>query len=387
MRKFIYSMKIYLWLILLLIISWNPDNFEKKDNCKVINIDAQNAKNYPLRNLVAEYNLIKLECTEAFILSDISKVLILNERIYIYDFKLKTIFVFNIDGKGIMKIHKQGHGPGEYINLSDFFIDIPKNNFEILDGTQKKLIIYNEKGDFLTEEKMDFSATHFINNPKGRFFSNQLSREKKWQYKLIFTDKKLRIKSTYLNYKENMVFVDINMMSRSPFQMLNDEITYLPSYSNKIYRIFEDRIEEKYLLDFGKNWITDDFYKEKPTRLNDFFRRLENEKVVYFLNYCENSTHLILDYYIDGKSFMSFFDKRTQTLITSDNIKENFLGLKNEPHSVYNDYFVFSVEPLDILSNTSYLKFDENEQISKFLKNLKENDNPIIVLTKFKKIN
>lgn len=67
--------------------------------------------------------LIPLETTSESLIREISKMVVFLNRLYVWDYTLATIFVFDESGHYLYKLAKKGHGPGEYIDLSDFFIE------------------------------------------------------------------------------------------------------------------------------------------------------------------------------------------------------------------------------------------------------------------------
>ena len=86
---------------------------------------------------------IALEDVENGLIGKISKLIVLNESIFILDSSIAhCLFVFNREGKFIRKIGRIGKGPGEYSNLSDFTIDLDHNIIYVLDSHIQKINHY-----------------------------------------------------------------------------------------------------------------------------------------------------------------------------------------------------------------------------------------------------
>jgi hypothetical protein len=122
----------------------------KVENRDVEVIDI--ATRTPVDNiLVSEFTtgmeVIKLETADTCLLGNITHIKLTDEFIYIKDIFFKGIYVFDRKGKFIKRLHREGRGPGEYMDIFDFIVDEEQNTLEIFDGNARKLYIY-ELSDF-----------------------------------------------------------------------------------------------------------------------------------------------------------------------------------------------------------------------------------------------
>ena len=68
-------------------------------------------------------SLIQLETRPECLVGEIDKIFFYKDRLYVLDRRVgKSVFVFDLKGKWISTIARTGHGPGEYINITNPFI-------------------------------------------------------------------------------------------------------------------------------------------------------------------------------------------------------------------------------------------------------------------------
>ncbi|MEA1877513.1 MAG: 6-bladed beta-propeller [Bacteroidota bacterium] len=93
--------------------------------------------------------IIKLQTTPECLISGINKVSVDQNRIFCFDSKLQTIFIFSNDGLFISKINAKGKGPGEMLSGRAYTLDRNNHHLEFLDSTGKSIYIYDYDGNLL----------------------------------------------------------------------------------------------------------------------------------------------------------------------------------------------------------------------------------------------
>ena len=116
------------------------------ENCKEFEIsfkkDYQD-KIYTTEMLESE-EFIQLETLDECLISDINKLIAINNKYYIFDRVEDVIFIFSKDGKFLNKISEKGRGPGQYISIACFDVNPKTNEINILDLNTKKMFIYDD---------------------------------------------------------------------------------------------------------------------------------------------------------------------------------------------------------------------------------------------------
>lgn len=104
----------------------------------------------PLSSLFfSKMQLIPLETTSESLIREISKMVVFENRLYVWDYTLATIFVFDESGHYLYKLAKKGHGPGEYIDLSDFFIEKDRREVWVLSAVGQCIHQYSLEFDYI----------------------------------------------------------------------------------------------------------------------------------------------------------------------------------------------------------------------------------------------
>jgi hypothetical protein len=142
--------------LLLFACSGNPetDEVEKKEE-GVTTIDVVNAKNYDgtLDPLIEDIYFLELEASEDALFTQVSKVLFVEEKMFILDIMSEKVLAFDNDGKFLFTVSKKGLGPGEYQGVSSIAYDYDKN--QLILAASGKLLWFDAFGKFIREEKSD----------------------------------------------------------------------------------------------------------------------------------------------------------------------------------------------------------------------------------------
>lgn len=110
-----------------------------------------------------EYKFIPLETCDESLLGHLTKVEIVEDKIYILDaYKGHNIYVFDMNGKFLSTIGEKGSGPKEFVSPFDFIIDAKNRSIIIDDRHKQRLLYYNlDNYEFVTSKKIPFSYTDF----------------------------------------------------------------------------------------------------------------------------------------------------------------------------------------------------------------------------------
>lgn len=166
---------------------------------------------------------------------------------------------FSSDGKWIKTFSKQGQGPGEYLDISDFEIT-PDGTLYILDGRLDKVMVYDSTGEFVKSFKPPFEADmfHVLKNGNILFGLSTWDEGYGKEWRVALTDSeanpiKFMIPADDL-YDPNI------WLGRSGFTIREDgKIVYNREIDDRIF-IFNDagEIESVAQLDFGKYTVADE---------------------------------------------------------------------------------------------------------------------------------
>lgn len=121
-------------------VAKNPSNSIDLDRNDLISI----------LDIVDSINVVALETKNECLIGNISKLITYNNRYYIFDVRLQTIFCFDKEGLFLFKIAQRGRGPEEYTYLEDFNID-PYNHQLMLLVPYGEILYFDLDGCFISK--------------------------------------------------------------------------------------------------------------------------------------------------------------------------------------------------------------------------------------------
>ncbi len=114
--------------------------------------------------LFSGFKIIPLENNEDCMFSIITNIKLTDDKIYVFDrIYTKGFFAFTKQGEFLYRVGEIGRGPGEYIQASDIDIDPVSDNAYVFDWNNKKLSVYDSKGDYRHSIKVgDYFRSLFL---------------------------------------------------------------------------------------------------------------------------------------------------------------------------------------------------------------------------------
>ena len=110
-----------------------------KNDAVKIEIQNNDPNEFNYTQIIDSVEITQLETNENSIIGGILKIVFKHQKVFILD-RNHNLLIFEESGKFFSKLNKRGKGPGEYIELRDFFITEDGN---ILILTWKKILTYN----------------------------------------------------------------------------------------------------------------------------------------------------------------------------------------------------------------------------------------------------
>ena len=291
------------------------------------------------------------------------QTLYMNEKFYIYDIGNNMIFIFNKDGSYDKKLSKKGIGPGDYIQIIDF--NLIDKDILIMDHS-RAIKKYNFNIEFVNEFKFNTYSSQFIIKDENIFLLNESTG--------LNTDYYISSINTLNNRTQNYIKMPFSSFRNdwvggvNAFVINNNYVYMSPKFGSIIYCYTNDNYYPKYKIKFNKN----NFPENK--NIYEFIHDI-NFPYVVKRNYYMSDKYLIFDYLCDNIRHYGFYDKVNKTLsngiINNDLIKE----FRFFPRWGNDNYLIEEVEAEYVINDFKSL-IDINEQ----LKELKEDDNPVIIL-------
>jgi len=369
---------------LLLIYSCNKIAHNNKNQ---ISINVNERRSIKLSEIISNYHYVKLESNKNSLIGEILKIKVVKNNIYILDDrKALALFVFDINGKFLFKINNRGKGPGQFIRPCDFLIDTVKNRIMIGDAGQRKIIYYDNKGNYINEIKTQFFFNSFEIYKNNLFFDLVNNPYNGKSNTLIVTNLNGEISSSFIPFDKKIS--ELGITSRNPFALINDTLLFLPTISNKIFALSATKADIKYSMDFGTNWPTPEILNMNNVKNPMYIlQKVNKADYVLFLN-CNTTDKIInFNYTLRGEQQVAYYFKEHRKLIIGNKFIDDIgCGGYNIPIGSYQNEFigVIQLEDTKVKSLDQLNKKSLSPELLKIAKDSKEGDNPILIFINLK---
>ncbi len=385
----------------------NIDNIIRLDEA------IENPQEVLLSSLVDSITLIPLE-TNTNILVDGNPRFSFCEQFIEVDTRL-----FDWKGNFVKKIGKRGRGPGEDIHSCPQ-IKYKEGEFW---SRGSKLIGYDSLGKYVGKEWHFFKETKDKPLGTGRnFFDIEFVGDKIVMYQfpdsLYWINKQFELTSGEMVIKNDIYQKECGSFSgiNRYFSTFKNQVIFYNFFNDTIYNVDVNRINPRYVLQYPNSKLPEEFFPHKngsfltkalKARQSGSFNSLEEFKLsdgkirVYTLD--ETQNYLFFIYrrtYFWGKFRgkkslgyqLAFYDKSTgKTIALKDKCFRNdiIIGLEFLPlWGAFNEKLIASINSYELIQFVKD-KQENGEQINEkllaILKQLKEDDNPVLVVAHLKK--
>lgn len=247
-------------IVLFLIISCQRNTHEKVNIDKVITFNKEHMES--IAKDIDSVVYFPLESTQMALFSNSSKVVFRDEKIFIGDFFLHKIIVYDNTGQFLYALNNRGRAANEYLEMKSFCVT--DHEIAIIDNSNHFLKIYDvETGRFLMNKKMPFVAwdVEWLNNGGYVFAFSSLQKRfnpNKLRYRLFFTDDNLSITKKLFPYKKD----EIDPLGKMTYFSLSQEGIVFHWYGANYFSVI-DRVESDSIkiiaVDFGDKEIPDEY--------------------------------------------------------------------------------------------------------------------------------
>ena len=373
--------------IIILIICLSGCKHENT-NTQCIYFDfTRHMKDIHTTDLIKDYKLIPLETRDSVIIGKIDKAILYKDRIYIAIFhREQAVYIFNLQGKFLHKINKIGRGPEEYLQLSDIFIDQNNQTLNLLSRIDAKLLTYDINNLNIIKSSPLPKAFYKMISLKDHYLghSGNYTQNKNEPYNLWYMDSDFKIMNKAMAIDS---LWESKMTNIRPLSIYKDTIYYTTPTNFNIYRYDGKEVTISHTVNFGKcqlpsEQISYDEYKKfclSPDYITAI--RIFQETPNYYLYWIVES----------GQDRLCVHDKNNQesTICELAPYSGQYFISVGEIIDITPNHIITSIEPSEmseyLKGYNEYVNFEKDypEQIQRMRKELpdiKENDNPCIVI-------
>jgi hypothetical protein len=322
-------------------------------------IDFDNIKNIDISDN-SKVRTIALETTDFSLLYEIQSIEFLDDKILVYN--RDNVVAFGKNGKFLFNVGQKGQGPGEYQNISCFFVK--EKNICLFDIATQKILTYNAGGQFLysksIQQKEGISIIYPIDNQK--YIS--INRYKGGNTN---TPSISFLNSRYEKIQDiDNAYLGSNDFDQNSFYSFQGEVLYWKFLNDTIFSIVrQKKVIPKYLVDFQKYAIPQPIRRTNDTEgLIEYINSTENPNLATLIRYIQEDSLYIRFSFIQKEALINYsrFNKITKNVETCHIIDSN--------HKLSPNYFMLHKDSSIIIS-ASYIDDEESNPSLVFVK---END-------------
>ena len=344
-----------------------------------------------IESLIEEAYYVPLETTDESLFAYNRKTIVYKDHIYVLDDVLaRAVLIFDMSGKFLRKIGKQGGAPNEFALLLGMTIDEKNDRLVLFDQRKKKLMHFTLDGDYVKTTNLSFDFSGQMEYlPSGNMMAatNKSFRNvhlgKLDDYRVLESDSLGNIVKAGFKRDDNK---NLMVMYERLFKSGND-IVYYSSFINKLYTIKNDTIAERFVMEY-KDYQPADLkeFQEIPN-MSRMYKYMKRNAYVAPGALAENTTHLY--FATEGKDhFYTIYDKRAKKQLSFRNYSFNLrLIMAPAPMYSYGDYFIGQATAEQIIAMREFMKKEGRPvppQYQELFNNIREDDNPVLVFFKLK---
>jgi hypothetical protein len=348
-----------------------------------------------------EVEYLPLETTPKIVIKEIIKINFGKNYFLIREAVAgKSPSLFRNDGSFINEVGIVGRGPNEFTGINDLDINPINESIYIANGAQSKFLVFNNNGKFIRTFKsplkgeMNFKFTEdgilcYYNNSQADIKNSFILVDTTGNIIKNFTNKYPWGKKYPIGFEFENIFYRFNN------QLYKKEI-----YCDTIFKYNNREFEPHIIIDVGNLRLTQDVRTKAKTRsdVEDIFHNfLSQFNLFEFGDFIYYEIGATINGVYDLYSFIGSKNNGFKTMIVS------YEGLINDidggpniwPKTIKNDSTIVSW--IDVMKFKKYIASDvfksstpknpdKKIELEKLAKNIKETDNPILILIRIKKV-
>lgn len=337
-------------------------------------VDLHQRDEVSIQDMFRCIEIIPLETDTNCLIQRIDKVEFYQQKFYIFDYTLQSLFVFNEKGTFLFKIANKGNGPEEYLNISDFNVNRYTAEIEILAPINNSIYRYDLTGKYrgklnlLHRTEGAYNAFSILNQDTIAFWTY----DKEKHIKYYSRSKQKHVLEMYQEYWDD---------NFCTYEFVGNDL-FCRALTNTVYRLGMDGLIPAYEWNFGSdnNEVTNFVKTNDPQK--DFERDLKiirSEIANYVLTVQLQNDHYCYAKIIREKNFIHlFYDKKKKKSILFPSFVEN---VTIHPIIMTNNYVLgLTGEDIPEVLQESILSDEEKEKLRKH----KIDDNPMLIKYEWK---
>ncbi len=357
-------------------------------------------------NAIGDNSLLKIEITKIIpletnnesIFNHISKLILTDERYFIFDDFSSGIFVFSKSGTFEFNVTKKGKGPGELSNPCDFLVDTLSKTIEIYEMTRHHIVRFNFSGEFIDEIEIGLPIEEIAKIDPETYvvYIGNMDRiyydDKKISHNLLFFQPGKGIIKQFHEFTGIGPFYELKYQ---PFyKTYDDELLFKSPGDFNLYKIDRDGMHAIWQLDFNGKFVNREEIELNSSNFTEWNNKVlpKTGKIYRINDTFETRDFLYISYVQSGKVQISIIDKQSvksfYTSSLNDFISKNVGPFIGKVVGAYESGIILAVDANSIVENLK--KVDKkpvvNNVFSKISDSILEGDNKLLIFINISKI-
>ncbi len=368
---------------------------------EVFNIDSPGAEDLlKLSDYCESATVVPLETSADCLLSEIKKVEVDGDLIYVNDRKGESVYCFDFQGNLKKKIGHRGDGPEDFVELTSFTLDKENGLVYVYSRANDKIVVYRVNGDFVESFPSPGYYAVEIEYVDNRLFLSGINSGVGLLYNLISLDSSHKVEGVYMPSAEHGV------SCHPVLRKAKGELYFYPNLlGDTIYVVGDNKLETAFIADCGKHTMPDEFRErandgrvEWPTVGIDMIKN----GYILLDNLAVFDHFVFLRFNYRGQPRYGFYDRDQKTFVCTYDLNDDVSYLDLNPWHLWqtDDQVISTFDPnkLDhynsLYSAPDYLKRvhltqQQADEALKLIRGLLdktgEDANPILIFYKVKK--
>ncbi|MDR3195035.1 MAG: 6-bladed beta-propeller [Tannerella sp.] len=328
---------------------------------------------------------VPLSTSDETVIGEIGKISVENKYVYVSD--PQSLYKFSMEGRLIAKIQRNGAGPEEYLDITDFQTDSDESVW-ILSRSNKRLHRYDWEGKLLETVSLNewVSSILLSKDDMYLYVGNELDSLNRSRLKVLDMKTKT-VGSEYLPIHPKQAGY-LHVRNRQQFSRNGQKTHFFEVFNDTVYALTEQAVTPAYYLNLDGRNIPASFFDRDYRDIMDFFQTLFGESYAYGTSlFMENDRQYVLTYHYDRKRFMGIVYKDKPLTYNFASILEDRLfheypiSLAELNISASNGQLVMALQPFEIVEYArEHLSGEQVDEIIRKLNYVSEDQNPVILI-------
>lgn len=331
----------------------------------------------PLADLIQSVRITRLEETEASLLRAVVQVEFHEDKMIIPD-NGGTFYVYSKNGKFLSKFNRKGDGPEEYSRLIDIWIE---DGLIGIYSSGASINRYDLAGNLVSRDRLDERAVHVHPYKSGYALDmHYVYTQDSLKFSLVTVDEEMKLDKTFLPFEKYPGFR--NSQYLNSFFTLDDDLFYLHTMSDTVYRLTADSVAPFIHYDFQEDW----YFKPGIEVKRGFYEESNRKEQVWFVLNLIGENYIYLFTTLGPRMDYDFLvDRETSQSVSIDWRISGNQKLDFYPIAWNGDEFLISLRSSQLTDLLEQL--DENQYgftQGSTLEETESSENPVLVWIKFK---